>query len=116
MKYERLSPEDERAFIESLDSIWSAIGYDCLAAVAEEKGIKPKRTNDFTLVPAEQVTLSRRTVIDIVTDNFAGRSPYAQLPDDQFDRIREWMLNTPGHIVDKVIASSDEFSFKRYGA
>jgi len=119
-KYARLTPEDEKAFLDALDSIWDAIGMDCLASTAECKGIGKKSTEYGTLYPAEQVTLPRSHVIDIVTDQFAGgmlqnHGPKSgQMPQEQFKRIREWMIATPARIVDKIVAV--RFHYKRYGA
>ncbi len=113
MKYKRLSAEDEKAFLQALSDIWSEVGYDCLACTAMEKGFKEKRTDYGHLAPAEQITMRRSTVIDIATDTFAG-SGNRHMPEEQFKRIRQWMMATPGHIVDKVAAK--EFTAKWYGA
>lgn len=114
MKYQRLSAEDEKAFLDGLDIIWDSVAVDCLSGVACERGIKTKRTNYGHLAPYEQVTMPRSTVIDIVTDMFAGRAFNEHMPDEQFKRIRTWILATPGHIVDKVVAK--RFHYRRYGA
>lgn len=119
MKYARLSPEDEKLFLDVLDAIWQTVGYDCLVSVAEDKGIKRRRTEYGELYPAEQVTMSRKDVICIVTDNFAQSYDFqgairSKLTREQYDRIRNWMLHTPGHIVDKIVAK--RFDCKRYGA
>lgn len=117
MKYPRLSPEDEADFLSALDNIWSAIGYDVLGCVAQEKGLRNKRTGSgFVLCPAEQVTMRRSEVICIVTDNFANGAglSFIEMPKEQYERIHEWMFKTPGHIVDKIVAK--RFDCKYYGA
>lgn len=116
MKYPRLSPEDEKAFLSALSSIWSAIGYDILQATAEEKNIRGKSTKEgMYLYPAELVTIRRSVVIDVVTDQFAGGNLQSvRMEKDQYNRIRDWMMKTPSHIVDNVVKK--EFSYKWYGA
>ena len=120
MRYERLSPEDEQVFLKSLMMIWDAIGMDCLQAVAYAKGIKEKKTDDgWTLSGAEQVRMRRSEVISIVTDNFASSYErtllgFIKMSKEQYNRIREWMIKTPSHIVDKIVEK--EFHYKWYGA
>jgi hypothetical protein len=84
--------------------------------VAQERGLRSKRTDYVTLAPAEQITLRRSTVVDIVTDQFAGgvAAEVCRMPKERYQRIRSWMLSTPGHIVDKIVKT--KFTCKWYGA
>ena len=121
MKYPRLSPEDEKAFLDALDAIWNAVGYDCLDATGYSMGKKEHTTQSgWRMSRADQVTLRRSQVVDIVTDQFAGGmqpesyGPRGKRMDrDQYARILEWMRTTPAYIVDKVVKK--RFTFARYG-
>ncbi len=116
MKYPRLTAEDEQAFLRALDNIWSAVGMDCLRGEAAGRNIKDQRTEYGYLYAWERVTVSRATVICITTDMFAGAMPREtfNMPKEQYDRIRKWMMSTPGHIVDKI--ARKQFPERRFGA
>lgn len=66
----------------------------------------------------EQVTVCRSEVIEIATDRFAAGyelvAEFVRMTREQYTRIRTWMINTPGHIVDRV--AKKQFVERYYGA
>jgi len=98
-----LSPEDLAVLFQTARKVWQDIGFDCLQALADDKGAN-----------INHISIPRDEVIELVLDATRLEDECLRLPNAaQRARLRQWLRDAPSKRVDATLRNA--FPSPRYG-